>query len=302
MNGTEGGSGMRCSRRRIALLGLVVLVVLGAALTATLVGCQRPPAVVETPTDAMPPSAEQPPATAQNDANTGADVTDDVASPQPIEPGEWKGALDFEAGDFQDVYGLRLSPGDRVEVVVTPTQQLDVQLSGEAGGWPIEPRETGFKGEPERMTLVSDATGDIRRFTIVLSTGAGKGDYTLQVTITPQDDGNAGQDAPYDWESPLPLSAGTYEGGYLGGWDSHDIYGIRLNAGQRATIRVVPAKELDVAVANSWEQYVTGAVNLHFKGEAEEVVIEAEENRIHPFAVMLQGDTAGEYVLQVTVR
>jgi len=241
----------------------------------------------------------------QNDANSGGDISEDLESPYVIEYGEYQGTLTEDDGG--DAYGLRWNPGDTVNILITPDNGLDIGFYGFAGTKEISLRNNGLKGEPESIEMTSDFTDtDTKRFGIMIFAISGTGSYILKVTKTPQDDGEKGQDAPEDWDQPLPVSAGKYENCYLGSHDEFDDYAIKLQAGEKATIEVIPSKTLDIAIGTG--KYASlhfvdplGFVNDGFKGEPEKIIINADDAGIYKFSIAKIGTTKGTYTLNVLV-
>jgi len=242
----------------------------------------------------------------QNDANSGGDISEDLESPYAIEYGEYQGTLTEDDGG--DAYGVRWNPGDTVDILITPDNGLDIGFYGSAGTKEISPRNDGLKGEPESIEMTDDFTDtDTKRFGIVIFAISGTGNYILKVTKTPQNDGGKGQDAPEDWDQPLPVSAGKYENCYLGSHDEFDDYAIKLQAGEKATIEVTPSEALDVAIGTG--EYASlhfvdpsGFVNDGFKGEPEEIIINADDAGIYKFSIAKIGITKGTYTLDVLVE
>ncbi len=259
-----------------------------------------PEDVIERPEDVIERPVEK-----QNDANSGGDVSADVISPFPIDYGEWKGML--TGNDDGDAYGIRWNPGDTIDIVVAPSKGLDIALMGQAGGYPINPRNDGFKGEQESIKMTGDITMNIKRIDILIETVSGSGDYTLKITTAPQNDGNSGKDAPGDDldKTDIVVSAGKYENCYMGSKDDWDFYKVRLNAGQRAVIKAIPSSELDVQLTQSGycpmgaSEYCT---NDNFKGGTEEMTITADEGGIYAFGAGKVGETKGNYTLDIAVK
>jgi hypothetical protein len=286
------------------LLGCIGLVACGGKEGGT----EQTPTATPTPTPI--PSGKQ------NDANSGGDVSAELESPYPIDYGEWKGTLTGD--DDGDAYGIRWNPGDTIDIVITPSKGLDISFYYVAGGTSIGPRNEGVKGEPESIQMTTDIAKNIKRFDILTYSVSGSGDYKLNIVKTPQNDGGKGQDAPSDVEQPLPVSAGLYEGCYLGSKDEFDYYSINLEAGQKIHITIDLSSELDAGIDVKGYGFLTGLylpregftgalrdpgfVNSNFKGEAEETYIAAGKAGIYKFGVGKFGETKGNYTLGITYQ
>ena len=248
----------------------------------------------------------------QNDANSGDDVSADLASPYSIDYGEWTGTLN--ENDLADAYGIKWNPGDTIDIVMTPGNGLDIAFYYVAGGMMQGPINAGLKGEPESIQFTNDISKDIKRFDILINNAAGSGDYKIKITKTPQNDGGKSQDASSDKNEPLQISAGVYEACYLGSNDKTDYYSIQLAAGQKIHITVTPSSTLDVVIdLNGYGYAVTahlpgfigaikgnsGFVNSNFTGEKEETDAEITTAGIYKFGVLKMGETAGNYTLSI---
>jgi hypothetical protein len=301
---------------KLGMLGLVAVLLVALILAG---GCSKGSTTVpgttvkETTQIITTPPATTPPTGTQNDANSGGDVSDDIDSPYGIAYGEWQGTLLED--DDGDAYGVRWNPGDTIDIVITPDQGLDVAFYYLNTYGLRKDVNKGIKGTPESIQMTYDITKDIRRFDILISTASGSGDYKLNVVKTPQNDGGKGQDAPGDKEQSIQVSAGSYEGCYLGSNDEFDYYAIKLEAGQIKHITITPSSGLDAAIdlqgyghlfapnKNPLEGFIrggaTGFVNNNFQGELEETDVEVEIGGVYMFGVVMMGETKGNYTLTI---
>lgn len=282
----------KMNSRKLGIMAFLAVLIVGVV-------CVKAPEeeapVIPEPEVPTPPE-EQPierPTEEQNDANSGGDVSAELVSPYPVDYGVWRGTL--TEGDDGDAYGIRWNPGDTIDIVIIPARGLDIIFEGQAGEAWIEPRNDGVKGEPESVQMTTDIADNIKRADILISAVSGSGDYTLKITATPQNDGGSGKDAPWDETKIQPpvVSAGKYEGCYLGSMDWWDAYAIRLNEGQKALIKAIPSAGLDIEL---------DGINDNFRGEPEELTIEAYETRYYFFYVGLVGETKGTYTLEISVQ
>jgi len=236
--------------------------------------------------------------TEQNDANSGGDVSADLASPYRIEANtKYTGVLD--ESDDGDAYTVRYNPGDVAYIKVVPSKGLDLSvMCAEFMA------NDGIKGETENLYVGSDiAKTHITRLDIMVGGVAGTGNYSIEVTMTPQNDGNSGGDAGESDENVVKLEPGTYADCHLGYGDQTDIYKVSRDPGQHVTVTAKPNADFDIRF---WEWESDREFNSGVKGEEEKIESDREINKteFYTFSVNTVGDsrTPGTYTLKVTVK
>jgi hypothetical protein len=234
----------------------------------------------------------------QNDAGSGGDVSADLASPYRIESGKkYNGALD--ESDDGDAYTVSYNPGDVVCIKVTPNSGLDIALMCAEFM-----ANDGVKGEEENLCVGADIDKThLTRIDIMVGTVSGAGNYTFEVTMTSQNDGNSGGDAGEGDENVIKLEPGTYSDCHLGHGDQSDNYKVSLAPGQIATINVIPSSDFDVRL---WEWESDSECNSGVKGEEETIVSksERETTEFYRFSVNTVGESRkpGTYTIKVSVK
>jgi hypothetical protein len=234
----------------------------------------------------------------QNDAGSGGDVPADLASPYRIESGaKYSGSLD--EGDDGDAYTVSYNSGDVVGIKVIPSSGLDIALMC------AEFRANdGVKGEEENLYVGSDIDKThITRIDILIGVVSGTGNYALEVTMTPQNDGNSGGDAGAGDENVVKLEPGTYSDCHLGYGDQNDNYKVSLAPGQTATVKVIPSSNFDIRL---WEWESDSECNSGVKGEEETIVSKSERaaTEFYRFSVNTVGESRepGTYTIKVSVK
>lgn len=246
------------------------------------------------------------PAEKHNDANTGGDVSGNITKAHKINYGKYYGMLTQD--DDGDVYAVDYNPGDIVNVVVTPGKEMDIIFYCMVGSRAVSPQNQKGIGEPEIIKVSTDITDkDARRFSVAIKSVTGSGIYNLDIAKTAQNDADKNQDAPMDWIWPLSINTGSYENCYLGFFDYFDDYAVKLKAGQKLTIRVLPYENLDLAIGTGASITLHlvdsgGYVNNNPKGGVEEKTITADKADTYSFSIAKIDDTSGTYKLEVVVE
>jgi hypothetical protein len=289
----------RINTKNPVMVVFFVMLIVGVALIS---GCgrgkssQQEQAKEESVSEPSEPSTQ--PGEKQNDAGSGSDVSADLASPYRIESGtKYNGTLD--ENDDGDAYTVSYNSGDVACIKVIPSKGVDIAvMCAEFTA------NDGVKGEEENLCVGSDIDRkDIKRVDILIGTVNGAGDYALEVTMTPQNDGNSGRDAGTEDENVVKLEPGTYSDCHLGYGDQSDNYKISLESGQTATVKVMPVGNFDISL---WEWESDSECNSGLKGEEETIVSKSERNATesYRFSVNTVGESRepGTYTLKVSVK
>jgi hypothetical protein len=236
--------------------------------------------------------------TEQNDANSGGDVPADMASPYRIEPGI-KYTCMLDESDDGDAFTVSYNPGDVVSIKVIPSKGLDIVLACAEFM-----ANDGVKGEEENLSVGSDiAKTHISRIDIMLGSMSGAGNYSLEVIMTPQNDGNSGGDAGENDENVVRLEPGTYQNCRLGYGDQTDIYKVSMEPGQTVTVTAKPDDGFDIRF---WEWESDREYNTGVKGEEEKIESDPERSgaEFYTFSVNTVGESRipGTYTLKVSVK
>jgi hypothetical protein len=290
---------LKIKTRNTVMVILLWAIVLGFLLIS---GCgrgessQQEQAKEESVSEPGEPSPQ--PGVKQNDAGSGSDVSADLASPYRIEPGtKYNGTLD--ENDDGDAYTVNYNPGDVACIKVIPGSGIDIAvMCAEFTA------NDGVKGEEENLCVGSDIDrSDIKRIDILVGSVGGAGDYALEVTMTPQNDGNSGGDTGTEDENVVKLEPGTYSDCHLGYGDQSDNYIVSLEPGQTATVEVTPASNFDISL---WEWESDSECNNGVKGEAETIVSKSERDATesYRFSVNTVGESRepGTYKIKVSVK
>ncbi|NJE07262.1 hypothetical protein E3E31_01665 [Thermococcus sp. M39] len=239
----------------------------------------------------------------QNDAGSGKDASGEQKDAIQITAGTYTGILSQD--DNSDTYAIKVGPGDIVSVSVLPKSDFDVGLAIGTEYYYDHEYNTGLKREAENAIFVNgekDNTYYINVF--VEGTDYDKiGNYTLKVSILEQNDAGSGEDASEDPENALQITAGNYKG-YIGGRDEKDTYVVKLKKGQKITVEVVPASDLDVELrVGRYTYYYDSEYNYGLKGEPEIATYTADEDTNFYISIYHAGGAyAGEYSLNISVE
>jgi hypothetical protein len=275
--------------------GLLVFVLLMSVCGG---GGDSQPKPTAQPTEPAEPEKVSDEVTDQNDANSGGDVPADLASPYRIEANtKYTGVLD--ESDDGDAYMVSYNPGDVACIKLVPSKGLDLGvMCAEFVA------NDGVRGEAENLCVGADiAKAHITRLDIMVGGVAGAGNYSIEVTMTPQNDGNSGTDAGENDENVVKLEPGTYPHCRLGYGDQSDIYKVSRDPGQHITVIAKPSADFDIRF---WEWESDREYNSGVKGEEEKIESDREISRteFYTFSVNTVGEsrTPGTYTLKVTVE
>lgn len=68
------------------------------------------------------------------------------------------------------------------------------------------------------------------------------------------------------------------------------------------TIRAIPSETLDVGIGIEYVEFGEYKVNNNFKGEPEEMTIDADETEIYNFGIGKVSETNGTYTLESSIQ
>lgn len=191
--------------------------------------------------------------------NVKADTepNDDYDHAEQITAGEYTGHVD--STDTHDYYKTTIGAGQTIYVNVTPeiTLEADIALYNEdrakvtSDGW-------NGKGAISRMSWTTSSAQVSYNWYISVRRGTlyyGAGDYTMNVILVDQDDGDSGGDAGDSFDNALQVGAGTYSG-LIRDDDEKDYYKINITAGQTVSVEVTPeiTLEADILLYNEDKQ------------------------------------------------
>ena len=177
----------------------------------------------------------------QDDAGSGDDAGPDYLTAVTAAPGTYYNNILADEDD-EDYFAIDLTePGQTVYVGVTPNSgSIDLDLYDQAQSGKDYEYNVGAPGLADvQWTFETAQTAYVR---VGLDFGSGYVDYTMQVIVTGQDDGGSGGDAPAIYSIALPLSPGSYPGGFLADDDDIDLFAVTLtDSGQTVYANVTPA-------------------------------------------------------------
>ena len=177
----------------------------------------------------------------QNDIGYNCDVGDTIIRSLPIYVGEpvdetipgrgRTGELDPNSGDDYDWYRFTACEGQQIQA---SCNNFDIQI------YSMSDPET-----PQGQTFTADQTGQF----FVGITGSNSNSYTLDVTLSNQNDAGTGSDAGDSIGSASSISPGDYSG-YLSSSDVEDWYSFSASSGQGifVTLESVELREGDFDV------------------------------------------------------
>jgi hypothetical protein len=254
-----------------------------------------------------------------------------LAQEKIVGEGEYKG---FIANEGEQTFKVsRIKPGQTLQISFTPQWSAE---NGARAEWRLEDQD-GFKlkagkqAQPEAATLLIEWTSNSEpkpamylfhiRGTGGRSPGEILGQYTLQIHLWDQNDGNLGTDAPESFEKALLLPVsdpGTYsfdECFISSTSDIYDIYKILLKPGHSLSFRAKPLQ---------WKGGPKGAIrweflNRSFKSlktgqsifpETQPFIIKVFHPQVKPdtkpalfyILVKVEGDVSAVYSLQAEVK
>jgi hypothetical protein len=138
-----------------------------------------------------------------------------------------------------------LDPDDRDEVdcyyfSVCEGQSIQISLSS-GGDFDFELMDHLFEVVASGYTATESARHYVKIFA---NGGATRGNYTLSLTLSGQNDAGTGSDAGNDINQAVSITPGSYSG-YMGETDWEDWYSFTANSGQGIFINLRPADLLD---------------------------------------------------------
>lgn len=171
----------------------------------------------------------------QNDIGYNTDAGDIINRQIPIYVGEpidqtvpgrgRQGTLDPTDGDEDDWYSFTACAGQNIQTSISSSNDFNVEIAD-------------TKGIIVGQSYLVDLTG--RYFIHVYAdSGATKGDYTLTLTLSGENDAGKGVDAGDDIGTATPITPGEYSG-YMSYTDDEDWYSFNANNGQGIFITVEP--------------------------------------------------------------
>ncbi len=173
-----------------------------------------------------------------------------------VGPGEYKGILLNEGSQTYKISPIK--PGQTIQVLLTPewsvenSGKMKLNLEGPEGARLGQATLEVPQARPVALEWTSNSEPKPPAYSVQIqgtdgtSSGEVLGQYTLEVLLWDQNDGNAGTDAPESYEKALPLpisEPGTYvfdECFVSGTADVYDIYKISLQPNHSLTLRAVP--------------------------------------------------------------
>lgn len=217
--------------------------------------------------------------------------------------GTHTGSLDHDT-DPNDYYKVEVYGGQTISVTATPASTLAIDLylynqdrSEVSWGW-------GGEGQVMEASWTTNSEEPNYTYYIRLSAGS-YGTYTLDVTLTFQNDAESGGDAGDSFEAATQIaSANATYSGFLKDYDENDFYKLNITAGQTISIDVTPDTSLavDLSLYNpdrAEVAYVMGAVgeSVH----AERTTNSEQPNYTYYIRVAWGGGDGGNYELEVII-
>jgi hypothetical protein len=172
----------------------------------------------------------------QSDAGKAGDAGDAMATARQLSDGSWEGWLaDI---DREDWYKFAVPRSFRINATLNAgpdgSSPLMMELHRSSGPGI---RGTGWLG-PKTSALIlwttSELTGDTYYLSVCQTIGGGN-NYSISLSVRPQNDAGAGKDAPGNILGGLALPGSGTFGGWLADDDVLDAYNISLSGGQLIT-------------------------------------------------------------------
>ncbi len=179
----------------------------------------------------------------QNDGGYNSDTGDSISRSMPIYPGEpvndlipgrrRAGSLDISDNDEEDWYFFTITKGQTITASISTSESYDCEL---------------YDTEGNQVGKSYTATNTGNHFIhIYAEEGAADGDYTFDITVSGQNDGDSGKDAGDSISSALTIVPGSYSG-YLDSIDNEDWYEFSVNSGEGIFITLEPLLKSDFDV------------------------------------------------------
>jgi hypothetical protein len=249
-----------------------------------------------------------------SDGGSGADSS--CEKPVFVEYGEVQGSLPkYDSEDCYIVYLLPAAMGDFVEITLSPGDDLvvnmEIQSSFGAGGFyaakKINESDYSIKYTGDR----ADNKNADQRIIIKISKISGEGDYTVNISASPQNDAGSGRDASASGYDPITLKPGTYTG-FVGYDDECDEYfHDPLEAGSTLVVNAIPDPGLDVTLrwytsegGDSVVQMLSmdGMEDKQGQGGTETISLSNGNAAGERFMVCRKKGTVGEYMLNISLK
>lgn len=177
----------------------------------------------------------------QNDANSGIDAGNsavqaiEIATDVPFEgqvgdldENDWY-AFEIPQGD---IFTLTFTPGDDTESI-----DIDIYNSELDCYWYESNVHPGVT--VNKTVIMSSSSGD----TYYAEVSDGKGAYTLEISLTSQDDTGIGTDAGDRAVDAVPVELGNMYTGLLGDYDEQDWFSVEIAEGQIVGFTVTPGDD-----------------------------------------------------------
>lgn len=185
----------------------------------------------------------------QNDAGSGIDSGNSAVHAIEIAADE---SIEGEVGDLDesdwymfeipqgDIFTLTFAPGDNSEAI--DIDLFDSELDNYWYNSNVQPGVTATK-----TVIMSSSSGD----NYYAEVSDGKGDYTLEINLTSQNDAGIGTDAGDRAVDAVPIELGNTYTGLLGDYDEQDWFSVEVAEGQSVGFAVTPGDDgetLDVDI------------------------------------------------------
>ncbi len=171
------------------------------------------------------------------DCGTKKDAGGDFYHPTPLFPGE---IIDYTPGrgrtgtlastDPQDWYDFSISQGQLIVITLSPQSGFNFDLFLIDSNQNELSASTNPGSDPESITYTAGYSG-YHYLKLLYISGTGTGGYTIDITVTTQNDANSGADASNNFASAHSILSGSYSG-YLDMNDPYDYYKFQVNSGK----------------------------------------------------------------------
>ena len=169
------------------------------------------------------------------DAGTKSDAGDKISRSTPIYPGEpiddtpGRGRTGkISSSTDEDWYMFSACEGQKVQISVTPIDDIDVDLYLENRDGDVVASSTNSGSATESLSYTLDSTG---YWFMQIKPVSGKGEYSFSIDVTGENDAGTGGDAGDSFSSATQITPGSYYG-YLDKDDEEDWYKFNVNQGQ----------------------------------------------------------------------
>ncbi|MEA2054744.1 MAG: PPC domain-containing protein, partial [Candidatus Thermoplasmatota archaeon] len=147
--------------------------------------------------------------------------------------------------------------GQKISIKITPESNFDVELVDYEATQIAVSENTGTTAESIDYTVEVTEKYFMHIYT---GDGAGKGSYTMDVSLVGQNDAGSGKDAGNTIGTAMSISSGSYFG-YLDAYDWEDWYSFNANTGQgiKVTLECPSKTDFDVHLYNPSGEWVHSA-------------------------------------------